>query len=109
LQEDSAFSFTLPNISCKINSNPDLYKIAYYNRQKKITNNPPPPSTSFSNTTTFVFAPPNSNYPQPNPVQNSFTNMPQPPRPDIIPTNNKATSFHQYSVTNDISCQLKNL
>ncbi|RKF78458.1 hypothetical protein GcM1_211040 [Golovinomyces cichoracearum] len=41
LREDPTFSFTSPNLSCKINSNPDLYKIAYYNRQKKITNNPP--------------------------------------------------------------------
>ncbi|CAD6503721.1 BgTH12-03379 [Blumeria graminis f. sp. triticale] len=59
----------IANISFKINSNPDLYKVAYYNSQKKITNIPPPPSTSISNTKTSAFAPPNSNYPQPNPVK----------------------------------------
>ncbi|VDB91245.1 Bgt-51522, partial [Blumeria graminis f. sp. tritici] len=69
--------FTLPNISCKIKYNPYLYKIAYYSHQKKIINIPPPPLASISNTTTSAFAPPNSNYPQPNPVRNSFTNMPQ--------------------------------
>ncbi|TQS39011.1 hypothetical protein Golomagni_00471 [Golovinomyces magnicellulatus] len=100
LREDSVFSFTSPNISCKI---------AYYNRRKKITNIPPPPSTSISNSTTSAFAPSSSNYPQSNPVQNSFTNMPQPPRPDIIPTNDKVTSFHQYSDANDISRSLQNL
>ncbi|RKF84213.1 hypothetical protein GcM1_137001, partial [Golovinomyces cichoracearum] len=109
LRKDSAFSFTSPNISCKINSNLDLYKIAYYNRQKKITNIPPPPSTSISNSTTSAFAPSSSNYPQSNPVQNSFTKMPQPPRPDVIPTNDKAPSFHQYSDANDISRSLQNL
>ncbi|KAI6245448.1 hypothetical protein HI914_06494 [Erysiphe necator] len=44
LQEDSAFAFTSPNITCLINADPELYKIAYFNRQKKITNLPPPPN-----------------------------------------------------------------
>ena len=35
--------------------------------------------------------------------------MPQLPRLDIIPTNNKTTSFHQYSDANDISRSLQNL
>lgn len=35
--------------------------------------------------------------------------MPQPPRPDVIPTNDKAPSFHQYSDANDISRSLQNL
>ncbi|KAI0991490.1 hypothetical protein K3495_g16697, partial [Podosphaera aphanis] len=110
LREDSAFSFTSPNISCKINSNPDLYKTAYFNRQKKITNIPPPPSTNISNSTISAPAPSNSIHYPSNPFKNLSSNMPQPPKPDITPINDEVTSsFHQYRDANDISRSLQNL